>query len=166
MCGAPQAGECATEGSHAVALAETSRGLYVDSAAVCARLVEQPGGDCTPQVGIGRWVARGGIAGTVQRAGLSTHLPIYPLHHLSQAGHKHLWSCGLAAAANHSTTPNARLDRNPELPSLRRHFSGGPQQALPPVPVLRARRRIGRGEEITWTYPPEFIRRLQSVGAW
>ena len=50
--------------------------------------------------------------------------------------------------------------------SLRRHFSGGPQQALPPVPVLRARRRIERGEEITWTYPPEFIRRLQSVGAW
>ena len=108
----------------------------------------------------------GGIAGTVQRAGLSTHLPIYPLHHLSQAGHEHLWSCGLAAAANHSTTPNARLDRNPELPSLRRHFSGGPHQALPPVPVLRARRRIGRGEEITWTYPPEFIRRLQTVGAW
>ena len=68
--------------------------------------------------------------------------------------------------AHHSTTPNARLDRNPELPSLRRHFSGGPQQALPPVPVLRARRRIGRGEEITWTYPPEFIKRLQSVGAW
>ena len=52
--GAPQAAECASEGSHAVALAETSRGLYVDSAAVCARLVEQPGGDCMPQVGIDR----------------------------------------------------------------------------------------------------------------
>jgi hypothetical protein len=37
-----------------VALAEMSRGLYVDSAAVCARLVEQPGGDCMPQVGIDR----------------------------------------------------------------------------------------------------------------
>ena len=75
-------------------------------------------------------------------------------------------SCGLAAAANHSAMPNARLDRNPELPSLRRHFSGGPQQALPPVPVLLARRRIESGDEITWTYPPEFIRRLQSLGAW
>ena len=53
-CGAPQATECASQGSHAVALAETSRELYVDSAAVCARLVEQPGGDCTPQVGIVR----------------------------------------------------------------------------------------------------------------
>jgi len=84
----------------------------------------------------------------------------------SQVGHEHLQSCGLAAAANHSTTPNARLDRNPELQSLRRHFSGGPQQALPPVPVLLARRRIESGDEITWTYPPEFIRRLQSVGAW
>ena len=39
---APQAAECASQGSHAVALAETSRTLYVDSAAVCARLVEQP----------------------------------------------------------------------------------------------------------------------------
>ena len=48
------AAECASEGSHAVALAEMSRGLYVDSAAVCARLVEQPGGDCMPQVGIDR----------------------------------------------------------------------------------------------------------------
>ena len=75
-------------------------------------------------------------------------------------------SCGLAAAANHSTSPNARLDRNPDLQSLRRHFSGGPHQALPPVPVLLARRRIAIGEEITWTYPPEFVRRLQSVGAW
>ena len=81
-------------------------------------------------------------------------------------GHEHLLSCGLAAAANHSKTPNARLDRNPELQSLRRHFSGGPQQALPPVPVLLARRRIESGDEITWTYPPEFIRKLQSVGAW
>ena len=48
------AAECASQGSHAVALAETSRGLYIDSAAVCARLVEQPGGDCAPQVGMVR----------------------------------------------------------------------------------------------------------------
>ena len=47
----------------------------------------------------------------------------------SQVGPEHLQSCGLAAAANHSTTPNARLDRNPELQSLRRHFSGGPHSA-------------------------------------
>ena len=44
-CGAPQATECASQGSHAVALAETSRELYVDSAAVCARLVAHAGGD-------------------------------------------------------------------------------------------------------------------------
>ena len=81
VCGAPQADECATEGSHAVALAETSRGLYVDSAAVCARLVEQPGGDCTPQVGIGRWVARGGHRGNRAASGSihpSTYLPSTP----------------------------------------------------------------------------------------
>ena len=98
--------------------------------------------------------------------GRSIYLSIYLSIHLSQVGHEHLLSCGLAAAANHSKTPNARLDRNPELQSLRRHFSGGPQQALPPVPVLLARRRIESGDEITWTYPPEFIRKLQSVGAW
>ena len=82
-CGAPQAGECATEGSHAVALAETSRGLYVDSVAVCARLVEQPGGDWTPQVGIGRWVAGRGSRHRGNRAAsgsiyLSTYLPSTP----------------------------------------------------------------------------------------
>ena len=49
------------------------------------------------------------------------------------------------------------------------HFAPGEHDFLPPVhpvPVLLAKRRIARGDEITWTYPLAFRRKLEEAGAW
>ena len=83
-------------------------------------------------------------------------------------GHEHLRSCGLAAAANHAeaATANAKLDHSPADGALRAHFAPGEHNFLPPVPVLLAKRRIARGDEITWTYPLAFRRKLEEAGAW
>ena len=85
------------------------------------------------------------------------------------AGHEGLATCGLAAVANHAANgaPNAKLERNPPLASVRQHFAVGPPgKVLPPVPVLVATRPIAPGDEITWSYPSHFVSKLKTDGVW